>query len=351
MYSPILIKFYSLPPADVYMCACAVFFFFLCSVNKRRAANIIEEDIEANWNEAVETFDAMGLHDNLLRGIYACGFLKPSAIQQRAIKPMTNARDIIAQAQSGTGKTATFAVGILQTLDQNIPDCQALVLAPTRELAQQIVEVIAKVSDFMTSKVHACVGGNALSDDIRTLEAGVQVLVGTPGRVYDLINCGALRRDTVKIIVLDEADELLSIGFKDHTYDVFKIIPKNVQVCAFSSTMPLEALEVTTSFMREPIRILVEKDELILKGIKQFYFAVEREVRHVRITLHHYPYYHLLQHPPQGGLAYGQNDSEGLRRVVDTWRHGRARARHHHARLPLRLIPRTHHYRLPRARH
>jgi len=241
------------------------------------ALNIVEEDIETNWDEAVESFDAMGLHDNLLRGIYAYGFEKPSAIQQRAIKPMTIGRDIIAQAQSGTGKTATFAVGILQTLDQNISDCQALVLAPTRELAQQIVKVIVAVSDFMTFKVHACVGGTAVRDDIRTLQAGVQVVVGTPGRVYDMINRRALRLDAMKIFALDEADEMLSRGFKDQIYDVFKFLPENVQVCLFSATMPLEVLEVTTKFMREPIRILVKKDELTLEGIKQFYIAVDKE--------------------------------------------------------------------------
>jgi translation initiation factor 4A len=219
----------------------------------------------------------MNLNDNLLRGIYAYGFEKPSAIQQRAIKPMTMNRDIIAQAQSGTGKTATFALGILQMLDPAITDCQALVLAPTRELAQQIVKVIVAISDFMSVKVHACVGGTAVRDDIRTLQAGVQVVVGTPGRVYDMINRRALRLDSMKIFCLDEADEMLSRGFKDQIYDVFKFLPEHIQVCLFSATMPLDILEITTKFMRDPIRILVKKDELTLEGIKQFYIAVEKE--------------------------------------------------------------------------
>ena len=236
-----------------------------------------EEDIITNWDEAIETFDAMNLHDNLLRGIYAYGFEKPSAIQQRAIKPMTMQRDIIAQAQSGTGKTATFAVGILQMLDPDVTDCQALILAPTRELAQQIVKVIVSISDFMSVKVHACVGGTAVRDDIKTLQSGVQVVVGTPGRVYDMINRRALRLDSMKVFALDEADEMLSRGFKDQIYDVFKFLPESVQVCLFSATMPLDILEITTRFMRDPIRILVKKDELTLEGIKQFYIAVERE--------------------------------------------------------------------------
>jgi len=246
-------------------------------VGSGEALSVVGEYIEANWNEPVESFDAMDLHDSLLRGIYAYGFEKPSTIQQQAIKPMTKGRDIIAQAQSGTGKTATFAVGILQSLDPSIPDCQALVLAPTRELAQQIVKVMVAVSDFMTIKVHACVGGTAVRGDIRALQAGVQVVVGTPGRVYDMINRHILRLNALKIFALDEADEMLSCGFKDQIYDVFQFLPETVQVCLFSATMPLEVLEITKKFMREPIRILVKKDELTLEGIKQFYIAVERE--------------------------------------------------------------------------
>jgi translation initiation factor 4A len=234
-------------------------------------------DVETNWDEAVESFDAMNLHDNLLRGIYAYGFEKPSAIQQRAIKPMALGRDIIAQAQSGTGKTATFAVGILQMIDPSVQACQALVLAPTRELAQQIVKVVVAISDFMTVKTHACVGGTAVRDDIRILQSGVQVVVGTPGRVFDMISRKALPLTSMKIFALDEADEMLSRGFKDQIYDVFKFLPESVQVCLFSATMPLEILEITTKFMRDPIRILVKKDELTLEGIKQFYIAVERE--------------------------------------------------------------------------
>jgi len=227
--------------------------------------------------EAIESFDGMGLHDNLLRGIYAYGFEKPSAIQQRAIKPMTLGHDIIAQAQSGTGKTATFSVGILQMLDPAVTECQALVLAPTRELAHQIFKVATALSDFMNVKVHACVGGGAVRDDIRTLQAGVQLVVGTPGRVFDMVNRRALRLDAMKVFALDEADEMLSLGFKDQIYEVFKFLPENVQVCLFSATMPLDILEITTRFMRDPIKILVKKEELTLDGIKQFYIAVERE--------------------------------------------------------------------------
>ena len=219
----------------------------------------------------------MGLKEKLLRGIYGYGFEKPSAIQSRAIKPMILGRDLIAQAQSGTGKTATFSVGILQRLDINVKGCQALVLAPTRELAQQIVKVILQLGDFMGIKTHACVGGTAVRDDIRTLQDGVHVVVGTPGRVYDMIQRRALKLEHVQLFVLDEADEMLSRGFKEQIYDVFKYMPETVQCTIFSATMPLEVLEVTSKFMRDPIRILVKRDELTLDGIKQFYIAIERE--------------------------------------------------------------------------
>jgi len=236
-----------------------------------------DSTVETNWDEVVTSFDDMDLKEDLLRGIYAYGFEKPSAIQQRAVKPILTGRDVIAQAQSGTGKTATFAIGILQTLDVSVRECQSLVLAPTRELAQQIVRVIISLGDFMNLKIHACVGGTAVREDIRTLQDGVHVVVGTPGRVYDMIQRRALRLDNVKMFTLDEADEMLSRGFKEQIYDVFKYMPETVQCTIFSATMPLEVLEVTRKFMRDPIRILVKKDELTLEGIKQFFVATERE--------------------------------------------------------------------------
>jgi len=238
---------------------------------------VSEADIESNWEEAIESFDGMDLPEELLRGIYAYGFEKPSAIQQRAIKPTILGRDLIAQAQSGTGKTATFAVGTLAKLDPNVRDCQSLILAPTRELAQQIQKVVIALGDYMNVKVHACVGGTAVRDDIRTLQGGVHIVVGTPGRVGDMINRRALRLDSIQQFFLDEADEMLSRGFRDEIYNIFKYLPETVQVCLFSATMPLEVMEVTKRFMRDPVRILVKKDELTLEGIKQFYIAVERE--------------------------------------------------------------------------
>jgi len=233
--------------------------------------------ISSNWTQVAATFDDMGLDENLLRGIYAYGFEKPSAIQQRAILPMLKGHDTIAQAQSGTGKTAAFTVSTLQLTNVNMRRCQAMLLAPTRELAQQIQKVAVALGDYLKMEIHACVGGTAVRDDIRKLQEGVHVVVGTPGRVFDMINRGALRLEDCKLFILDEADEMLSRGFKDQIYDIFKFLPEKVQVALFSATMPMEVLEVTDRFMRDPVRILVKRDELTLEGIKQFYIAVEQE--------------------------------------------------------------------------
>eukprot|EP00698_Gefionella_okellyi_P002960 TRINITY_DN127_c0_g1_i1.p1 TRINITY_DN127_c0_g1~~TRINITY_DN127_c0_g1_i1.p1 ORF type:complete len:409 (-),score=121.23 TRINITY_DN127_c0_g1_i1:1278-2504(-) len=237
----------------------------------------VEELVESNWDQVCETFDDMNLRDELLRGIYAYGFEKPSAIQQRGIIPVIKGYDCIAQAQSGTGKTATFSIAILQSIDLSLKECQAMILAPTRELAQQIQKVVLALGDYLQVDCHACVGGTRVRNDIEKLQSGVHVIVGTPGRVYDMINRGALRMDHLKLFVLDEADEMLSRGFKDQIYDVFKSLPPKVQVVLLSATMAPDVLEVTTKFMRDPIRILVKRDELTLEGIKQFYIAVERD--------------------------------------------------------------------------
>lgn len=235
------------------------------------------DDFFTEWEESYDSFDDMGLHENLLRGIYAYGFEKPSAIQQKGIVPFGKQLDVIQQAQSGTGKTATFCAGILQTLDYQQLECQALVLAPTRELAQQIEKVMRALGDFLQVKCHACVGGTSVRDDTRILQAGVHVVVGTPGRVYDMLRRRALRADSIRMFMLDEADEMLSRGFKDQIYDIFQLLPPKLQVGVFSATLPPEALEITRKFMNKPVRILVKRDELTLEGIKQFYVNVEKE--------------------------------------------------------------------------
>lgn len=235
--------------------------------------------IETNWDQSTETFDEMGLKDELLRGVYAYGFERPSAIQSRAIMPCIKKHDVIAQAQSGTGKTATFSISILQNIDTKFNEVQALVLAPTRELAQQSNKVIMAIGDYMGIKSYACVGGTSVRQDEQKLkQEGQHVVVGTPGRVMDMINRRILSTRDIHMFVLDEADEMLSRGFKDAVYDIFRTMEMTrLQVVLLSATMPAEVLEVTQQFMRDPIRILVKKEELTLEGIRQFFIGVERE--------------------------------------------------------------------------
>jgi len=148
---------------------------------------------------------------------------------------------------------------------------------PTRELAQQIGRVIASLSAHMEVTIHVCVGGTAVRDDVQKLSNGVQVVVGTPGRVNDMMARGALQLDKLMLFVLDEADKMLSRGFKEEIYDCFQYLPPDVQVALFSATMPHDILQLTEKFMRNPVRILVKNEELTLEGIRQYYVAVEKE--------------------------------------------------------------------------
>jgi len=241
--------------------------------------DIQDGEIQSTWTEVHETFDDMELNADLLRGIYGYGFEKPSSIQQRAIVPCIKGHDVIAQAQSGTGKTATFAISLLEQLDQKAHGVQSLVLAPTRELAQQIIKVVMALGDYMDwAKAHACIGGtNVRQEHSKLTSDPPQVIVGTPGRVYDMMNRDAINPNTIRMFVLDEADEMLSRGFKDQIYDIFRLLPGDMQVVLLSATMPEEVLDVTKRFMRNPITILVKRDELTLEGIRQFYVNVEKE--------------------------------------------------------------------------
>ncbi|RLV92692.1 ATP-dependent RNA helicase eIF4A [Spathaspora sp. JA1] len=233
--------------------------------------------IETNYDNVVYKFDDLNLKPNIVRGIFGYGYESPSSIQQRAILPITEGRDVLAQAQSGTGKTATFTIAALQRIDENEKATQALILAPTRELALQIKNVITSIGLYLKVTVHASIGGTSMSDDIEAFKSGVQIVVGTPGRVYDMIERRYFRTDKVKMFILDEADEMLSSGFKEQIYNIFRLLPETTQVVLLSATMPQDVLEVTTKFMNNPVRILVKKDELTLEGIKQFFVNVEQE--------------------------------------------------------------------------
>ena len=227
--------------------------------------------------DTYETFDDLDLKENLLRGIYGYGFEKPSAIQQKAIKPFLNGNDIIAQAQSGTGKTATFAISILQSLDESLNETQAVIVSHTRELANQIYNVFNSISTYMNVSICQVTGGTSVSRTIEDLRKNPHIIIGTPGRILDMMNKKALNYKTIRYVVIDEADEMLSSGFVTQIQDMFRfLIDNKLQVGLYSATMPNEFFDVTKKFMNKPIKILVKNEELTLEGIKQFYVNVER---------------------------------------------------------------------------
>ena len=215
------------------------------------------------------------------------------------------------------GKTTIFCVGVLQVINHRSSDTQALVLSPTRELAIQSSKVMMAFGDFLSVTCHACIGGKSIGDDIKALNAGAQVVSGTPGRVYahrhtltqpllldaaapvglvegsaspplplccvlgvrsfDMIQRRHLSVRKLKMLVIDEADEMLSSGFKEQLYDIYRHLPPQTQVVLVSATMPNDVLALTSKFMHDPVRILVKRDELTLEGIKQYFVAVEKE--------------------------------------------------------------------------
>ena len=236
-----------------------------------------EGEMISNWDETVETFDELNLKPELLRGIYGYGFEKPSAIQQKAILPIIKQRDVIAQAQSGTGKTAAFAIGSLQLVDVSKDEIQCLVLSPTRELAQQTSIVYQFLGECLKVKVTLLIGGTKVGADLDKLREGPQVLVGSPGRVLDLIRRKQVSLAYLQTFILDEADEMLSKGFIENIKEIISLIPTTTKILLFSATMPKEIVDITTKFMKDPAKILVKNEELTLEGIKQYYVYLKKE--------------------------------------------------------------------------
>jgi translation initiation factor 4A len=241
----------------------------------------ITKTVEENKLPAVsiETWDGFDLKTDLLRGIYSYGFENPSPIQQKAILPIIKGRDLLAQAQSGSGKTGTFAIGILQKLDTAIKATQAIVIAPTHELSNQISQVIIALGNMMEGLVvKTLYGGVSVNQDANDLRTNVpHIIVGCSGRIYDMMKRGHIQMDDVKLFVLDEADEMLSRGFKDQIYNIFQYLKSDVQVALFSATMPDDMIELTKRFLRNPECITIEPAKLNLECINQYFVALPND--------------------------------------------------------------------------
>ena len=237
---------------------------------------ITNDQLSSNEISTINKWDELDLPMNILRGIYAYGFEAPSPIQAKAILPMIQGRDIVAQAQSGTGKTGAFVIGALSRIDVNLKSPQVIVLSPTRELSLQINEVVEKLGDISKIRNQLLVGGSSVDRDMNQLfKYPPHVVVGCAGRVHDMIRRGALQTDALKTIVVDEADEMLEVGFKEQLQDIFKTLPEDIQVALFSATLPDHALDVIKQFMRDPLHIIVKREALTLEGIAQYYIAIE----------------------------------------------------------------------------
>ena len=221
------------------------------------------------------------ISEELMRGIYAYGFDSPSLIQRKALLTIFDKKDIIAQAQSGTGKTGVFTIGVLQKINTEINKTQAMILAPTRELAKQIYDVITSIGSMVKNiRFHLLIGGTSTDEDAHQLKTIMpHIIVGCPGRVYDMMRRNHIVSKDINFLVLDEADEMLSVGFKDQIYNIFQYLSPDIQVGLFSATMPNELQSLTDKFMRNPVRILVKSEMLTLEGIKQYYVALNDDTQ------------------------------------------------------------------------
>ncbi len=223
-----------------------------------------------------DSFDDMDLPEDVLRGVYGYGFEKPSPIQQKAIKPIKDGRDILAQAQSGTGKTGAFTIGSLSRIDPSLRKVQVLVLVPVRELAQQIEGVVKNISTHMNISVYSATGGPPIREDIRAIEKGCQFLIGTPGRIFDLMNRNVLQRENIRVLIFDEADQMLEDRFKEQVMCILqKGFPEQTQIALFSATMDEDVVDIASKILRDPVRILVDPTAVPLDGIRQFYVPLE----------------------------------------------------------------------------
>jgi translation initiation factor 4A len=226
---------------------------------------------------SIEIWDDLDCSDDIIRGIYSYGFQDPSEIQKKAIQPISTGKDIIVQAQSGSGKTGCFIIGALTRINSNLNTTQVVIISPTRELSIQTYNVFKQLGKYVDGlKLQLLIGGTSKDNDIRDITLNTpHVLISCAGRLTDMLNRNIIKADTIQILILDEADELLSYGFKDQIYDIFQYLPSDIQVALFSATIPSDLGALTDKFMRDPIKIFVKNTDLTLQGIKQYYVALD----------------------------------------------------------------------------
>lgn len=246
-------------------------------MSKTDADDVVVNEGEIDPSFNFTAWNELDIETSLLRGIYGYGFEKPSSIQQQAIKPLIMGRDIVIQAHSGTGKTATFAIGSLANIDLTLNDTQVLVLSPTKELTIQTAKVFTGLGSMMNGlRIKTLYGGahfeegNAFSN-----KETPHIICGCPGKVFDMMRRSRISCKNIKLVILDEADEVLSSGFKDQVYNIFQYFNSTIQVALVSATLPDSINSIIDKIMRNPVRISVKREMLTLEGITQHYIAVE----------------------------------------------------------------------------
>lgn len=226
-----------------------------------------------------KTFEELNLSRRILQAVKEMGFEEPSPIQAEAIPLLMQGKDVIGQAQTGTGKTAAFGIPILESINARHRSVQAMIIAPTRELAIQVAEEISKLGRFKDVRTLAIYGGQSIDRQISALRRGIQIVAGTPGRLLDHIRRGTLRLQNVKFLVLDEADEMLDMGFIEDIEAIIREIPEDRQTLLFSATMPREIQRLAKRYMQDPQMVTVSKDELTVPLIEQEYYEVRAKTK------------------------------------------------------------------------
>ncbi|CAG9335139.1 unnamed protein product [Blepharisma stoltei] len=225
--------------------------------------------IQSHSDETIQDFRDMGLKEDVLRGIFSAGFETPSIVQQRTIKIIARGSDMIIQSKSGSGKTTALIIGMLQLINPNINQLQAIILEPCREIAKETYSQITKLGEYVNVKAHSVFGGIYYREDIIVLKNCIHILVCTPGRMLDCLIKGVISASEVKIFILDQIDEVFARGFKNQICEIFRFL-ESAQVCFSSST---------TIYMKNPVIITLKINELTLEGIKQYYIRSEKEAK------------------------------------------------------------------------
>jgi ATP-dependent RNA helicase DeaD len=225
----------------------------------------------------LESFDQLRLSPAVKKGVSSAGYLKPFPIQAQAIGPLLEGSNLIGQAKAGSGKTLAFGIPLVQAVDEALPKVQALVLAPTRELAVQITLELQKISSYTAVRVVTIYGGQSMNVQLDALRRGAHIVVGTPGRTIDHLKRGTLRLDAVRHVVLDEADVMLDMGFIDDVDYILARTPPGRQMSLFSATMPRSIVHLSQRYMVDPVKVMVDENEPSVETLEQLYARVERD--------------------------------------------------------------------------